>query len=236
MLFAFLLLQYKTHCAIILGTKKSYFGEANMKITCLGDSIRMQYAPRVAELLGEDFEVFAPAENCRFAKYTLRGLFDWKSKMEGSRIVHWNNGLWDICNLFGDGLFTSEQEYLDNMLRIADILLARYDKVIFATMTPVTERNKYNKNSDIERYNALVSEALSKKGIIINDLYSLVAADIDRYISSDEIHLSDEGIELCANQVAKVILDAARGISDSDKKCDESISDEESGAPVIFEK
>ena len=177
-----------------------------MKITLLGDSIRLQYESRVAELLGESFEVYGPSENCRFAKYTLRGLFDWEKKMRGSRIVHWNNGLWDICDLFGDGLFSSEEEYLSNMLRIADILLSRYDKVIFATMTPVTERNKYNKNSDIERYNALAVEELSKKGVIINDLYSLVAADIDRYISSDEIHLSEEGRELCARQVAKVIL------------------------------
>ena len=205
-----------------------------MKITLLGDSIRLQYQDRVAELLGGDFEVFGPSENCRFAKYTLRGLFDWEKKMSGSRIVHWNNGLWDICNLFGDGLFSSEQEYIDNMLRIADILLSRYDKVIFATMTPVTERNKYNKNVDIERYNALAVDALSKKGVIINDLYSLVAADIDRYISSDEIHLSNEGIELCAKQVANVILDAAKEMGEKYIK-NETVSTNEAGAPVIFE-
>ena len=83
-----------------------------MKITLLGDSIRLQYQDRVAELLGGDFEVFGPSENCRFAKYTLRGLFDWEKKMSGSRIVHWNNGLWDICNLFGDGLFSSPGQQL----------------------------------------------------------------------------------------------------------------------------
>ena len=205
-----------------------------MKITLLGDSIRLQYQDRVCELLGESFEVYAPDTNCRFAKYTLRGLFDWEKNMRGSRIVHWNNGLWDICNLFGDGLFTSEHEYLDNMLRIADILLSRYDKVIFATMTPVTERNKYNKNSDIERYNAIVTEALSKKGIIINDLYSLVASDIDRYISSDEIHLSKEGIEACARKTAKAILDVAGDMSDTSNSQD-VLQKEDAGAPVILE-
>ena len=46
------------------------------KVTCLGDSIRMQYTPVAIPLLGEDFQVFAPGENCRFAKYTLRGIFD----------------------------------------------------------------------------------------------------------------------------------------------------------------
>ena len=178
-----------------------------IKVTLLGDSIRMiGYGLEVPALLGEDFEVFQPDDNCRFAKYTLRGLFDWDNDMAGSKIVHWNNGLWDICNLFGDGLFTSEGEYVENMLRIADILLSKYDKVIFATTTPVTEQNKYNKNADIEKYNDLIVPLLEEKGVIINDLYKLVSSDIDQYIRKDDnIHLTDEGIAVCAKQVADTI-------------------------------
>jgi len=178
-----------------------------IKVTLLGDSIRMiGYGPVVPTLLGENFEVFQPDDNCRFAKYTLRGLFDWEKEMSGTKIVHWNNGLWDICNLFGDGSFTSESEYIENMLRIADILVARYDKVIFATTTPVTKQNQHNKNSDIERYNALIVPLLKENGIIINDLYQLVSSDIDKYIRKDDnIHLSDEGVQVCAEQVADII-------------------------------
>ena len=93
-----------------------------MKVSFLGDSIRMQYAPRVAELLGDAYEVWAPNENGRCSHYTLRGLFDWAQAMSGSDIVHWNNGHWDINDLFGDGIFTSEEEYATNMLRIAELL------------------------------------------------------------------------------------------------------------------
>ncbi len=178
-----------------------------IKVTLLGDSIRMiGYGLEVPALLGEDFEVFQPDDNCRFAKYTLRGLFDWDNDMAGTQIVHWNNGLWDICNLFGDGLFTSKGEYVENMLRIADILLSKYDKVIFATTTPVTEQNKHNKNADIEKYNDLIVPLLEEKGVIINDLYKLVSSDIDQYIRKDDnIHLTDEGIAVCAKQVADTI-------------------------------
>ena len=63
-----------------------------VKVTLLGDSIRMiGYGLKVPELLSEEFEVFQPKENCKFAKFTLRGLFDWETNMAGSRIVHWNN-------------------------------------------------------------------------------------------------------------------------------------------------
>ncbi len=205
-----------------------------MKVTLLGDSIRLiGYGLRVPELLGEDFEVFQPDDNCRFAKYTLRGLFDWQEDMAGSRIVHWNNGLWDICNLFGDGLFSTEEEYVENMLRIADILIERYDRVIFATMTPVRNENRYNRNEDIIRYNSLIVPLLEKKGVIINDLHSLIYQDIDKYIRSDDmLHLTDEGIEVCAQRVKDVILSVAKTV-DKEKQTDTKASHiNNMGAPV----
>lgn len=205
-----------------------------IKVSLLGDSIRLiGYGLEVPDLLNDSFEVFQPKENCKFAKFTLRGLFDWEEKMSGSKIVHWNNGLWDVCNLFGDGLFSAESEYVENMLRIADILLKRYDKVIFATTTPVALENQYNNNSDIKKYNDLIVPLLEEKGVIINDLYKLVASDIKAYICEDNIHLSEEGIRVCANQVANIIRDVAKLL---DETCEKKYSyDEEkktTGAPV----
>lgn len=183
-----------------------------MKVTLLGDSIRqIGYGTKVPEMLGEDFEVFQPVDNCRFVKYTLRMLFDLEEQMRGSDIVHWNNGLWDVCNLFGDGTFSSVDEYVENMLRVADILQKRYKVVIFATITPVRKENPHNKNSDIEKFNSAIVPKLQERGIIINDLYSLVTQDIEKYIREDDmIHLTDDGIELCSKQVTKMILEAAK--------------------------
>ncbi len=210
--------------------------EAEMiKVTCIGDSIRQQYTERVRELLGNEYEMFEPNDNCRFAKYTLRGVFDWQNNMKDSRIVHWNCGLWDICNLFGDGLFTSETEYIENMLRIADILLKKHEAVIFATTTPVREENPFNKNADIIRYNSIIVPEFKKRGIIINDLFTPIYADINRYVRREDlIHLTPEGIEICAQAVAKSIKEAAERLSgSSDGKADPSQSDA-AGAPVIF--
>ncbi|MBE6687833.1 MAG: hypothetical protein E7588_00990 [Ruminococcaceae bacterium] len=182
-----------------------------IKISLLGDSIRMiGYGLKVPELLGDDYEVFQSGDNGRFAKYTYRTLFDMKNDMAGSRIVHWNNGLWDTCNLFGEGPFTPENEYIEYMCKIADILLKRHDKVIFATTTPVSPKHEFNKNPVAERYNSLIVPVLKEKGIIINDLYSTVAKDIDKYICDDKIHLSQEGIDVCAKQVADIIKEVAK--------------------------
>lgn len=183
--------------------------EIIMKIALLGDSIRLGYGKRVEEMLSPDFEVFQPADNCRFAKYMLRMLFDYRDAMKDCRVVHFNVGHWDLCELFGEGTFSTEEEYRDNVVRIARLLKSRHDAVIFATTTPVRDENVYNKNSTIARFNEIAVEALLKEGVLINDLNALLVGDIQRYICSDLIHLTDEGVEVCAKAVADVVKDTA---------------------------
>ena len=178
------------------------------KVTLLGDSIRLiGYGPKIPALLGEGYEVFQTEDNCRFVKYTLRMIFDLREQIQGSDVIHWNNGLWDITSgLFDDGLpFTSEEEYVENMLRVARELKKLGKRIIFATITPVHEEYTYNQNSVIRRYNEIIVPKLQEMGIEINDLYSLVSQDIERYICEDKLHLSQEGSELCAKQVADII-------------------------------
>ena len=186
-----------------------------MKVALLGDSIRFGsfsyagYGNRAAELLGEDFEVFGVPENCQYAKTTLRVLFDYEEQMRGTRIVHFNVGHWDLCELFGDGTFSTEEEYTQNLRRIVKIMKSRYDKIIFATTTPVRRENPYNKNSTIARFNEIAVETLVEEGVIINDLNTLLIDDIERYIRTDLIHLTEEGVEVCAAAVADIIRKTA---------------------------
>lgn len=176
------------------------------KIVLLGDSIRMiGYGKRCAELLGPEYDTREPDDNGRFVKYTLRGvLWEWRPMLEGADLVHWNNGLWDVCDL-GDGPFTALDEYVEGLLRIESVLRRYTGKIVFATTTPTSPEME---GHDIERtieYNRAACDALTKRGVIINDLFSTVAADIPGNICSDNIHLSDKGIELCAAQTADLI-------------------------------
>lgn len=180
------------------------------KVTLLGDSIRwIGYGTRVSELLGEDYVVFQPDENCRFAKYTLRGVMaEWKDDMRGSDIIHWNNGLWDTSDE-GDGALSSPEEYVNDMLRLAEILKKRAKTVVFATTTPVRDAKADQSNERIIAYNNIIVPKLSAMGILINDLHSLVYPNIGAYIRTDDnIHLTDAGIEACAKQVANIIKES----------------------------
>ncbi len=179
-----------------------------MKVTLLGDSIRLiGYGTKVPELLGEGFTVFQPEDNCRYSAYTLRGLFDWREDIEGSDVIHWNNGLWDICSIFEKGEpFTPLEFYLDTMERIARELLKITPHVIFATTTPVLEGHTYNSNALIEEYNEALVPRLKALGVNINDLHALVKEHADEYIKEDLVHLNDKGIDAAARQVVRSIL------------------------------
>lgn len=48
--------------------------------------------------LENEFEVWAPPKNCRFAKYTLCNLKGWLNAYgETPNVIHRNNGFWDTC-------------------------------------------------------------------------------------------------------------------------------------------
>ena len=179
------------------------------KVTLLGDSIRLNYEQRTTELLGPDYEVVRFDDNGRFASYTLRTLFDCHDAIAGSDVIHWNNGHWDLCDLFGDGSFTPVSVYVETLKRIAGLLLKITPHVIFATTTPVRPANTYNANDVIDRFNEAAAEALRPMGIVINDLNAELRDDIDGNICDDLIHLTGKGTELCAQKVAAAIREAA---------------------------
>ena len=188
------------------------------KVVLLGDSIRMGYGPAVAQLLGNEFTVWQPDDNCRYAQYTYQHLSDdeWDGLATNTKdvdIIHWNNGLWDVNHWFEDGPMTPKEFYVDTMVRIAKLLLQRSKIVIFATTTPVRETHPTILNTEVIDYNQALVPELKKLGVVINDLHTLIAADIPRYIlASDHIHLTEDGVSLCSKQVADVIRQQAENL------------------------
>lgn len=185
------------------------------KITLLGDSIRMGYGKIVPGMLGDNYTVFQPAENCRFAKYTLRGIFDWREGIEGSDIIHWNNGLWDITTCVDGTPFTDVDEYIKTMIRVGGLLKERAKEVIFATTTAVNDNgNPHDRNFRIIEYNNAVVPHLKKLGIRINDLHSVIYPNISKYVCEDNLHMNSAGYEALACKVVSAIKEAEKSIKE----------------------
>ena len=180
------------------------------KVVLLGDSIRLLgYGKTVANALAGDFEVWQPTDNCRFASYTLRGTYDWRANIADADIIHWNNGLWDIHRVPDGEVFTPIDRYVEEMVRIARVLLQRSKIVIFAATTPVREGHPDFCNGDINAYNAELIPRLQGLGVVINDLHTLLKDKTDAYICDDLVHLNEAGIAVCSAQVERVIRQEA---------------------------
>ena len=179
------------------------------KIILLGDSIRLSYQRRVTELLGSDYTVWGPDDNCRFASYTLRMLYDYREQLKDADLIHFNCGLWDMCDLFGDGPFTPIEVYAEQMVRIAKILKTYAPVVIFAATTPPSPKMWGHDMDRVRAYNAAAMAALEPLGVLFDDLFTPVAEDIDRMISEDLLHATPYGVEILAHQVADLIRKTA---------------------------
>ena len=182
----------------------------------IGDSIRMGYDKYIKEALTGTAEVFYPSENCKFAEYVLRFAHEWKKNLhvpEDVDLVHWNAGLWDALELFGDEPLTSLSYYEEAIRRIDRRLRMLFPKakMVFATSTNVSEEMAhpefFRHNATIEKYNEAARRALQNTDTIINDLYPLTASVPDSY-RSDWVHFyTPEGTELIGRRVLSVICD-----------------------------
>ena len=188
-------------------------------ILLIGDSIRYGappsspgYGKYVKEMYGETASVYAPDDNCRFAQYTLRYLFDWRNQFKDVKfdVIHWNNGLWDVLRLSGDEPLTHIDIYTYTLERIYNMMKKLFPeaKIIFANSTSVIEAwanpDFMRYNSDIEKYNAAAAKLMEKLGVPVNDLYSLTRGFTDN-LHSDWVHFGDDGSKIIAEAVVKKI-------------------------------
>jgi len=178
------------------------------EVILLGDSIRLSYQELVKEQLSDVANVTYPDENGRFAAYTLNSIRFWKPNLsEKPDVIHWNNGIWDLCSYYGeDDCFTPLADYVNNLKRVVNAIRFNYGddvKIIFALTTPqgVPEREE-----QVIRYNKAAVETLVPLGIEINDLYSVVTANREEYIYEDGMHLAP----VCKPIVAKAVADKIR--------------------------
>lgn len=202
-------------------------------VLLIGDSIRLGYQSRLQEILGENVKIYAPQENCRFTKYALWGMFSWYDGFGRPKIdaAQWNNGIWDIHRVTADGqLFTPIDEYEEYQRRMVIQMRSYTDKVIFANSTPggkaldaqhpinplVNTEQNFGKvpltarmdewNADIKRYNERAEKVMKEMNVPVNDFYSAIMADTEKYVCADGVHMTPEGYDLLAHMTAEKIL------------------------------
>lgn len=174
------------------------------QVLLLGDSLRMGYEPIVRRLLEGKAVVSGPEENGRWAGYTLNSLRFWIPGLPKPDIIHWNNGLWDLGDDYHLGRpFSLPEEYESALERMVTVLgkLFPEAQIIMATTMPTDNPD----TSDIEAYNEILKTVAKRHNIPVNDLFPVVCPRVAEFVGPDHIHLTTEGFETVARQVADTI-------------------------------
>ena len=183
------------------------------RVMLIGDSIRNSYQPIVSSALSaEGQEVWGAPGNSQFTLYTLASLASWLGQFDSPDVVHWNNGLHDI----GHNPNRAPRQmpldvYAGNLRFIGRQLLATDARVVFASTTPVHPERPFRddqwswRNDEIDACNEAARSVMTELGIPVNELHGIVNADVEKFLSEDQLHLSDRGQQVCAAAVCEAI-------------------------------
>ena len=179
-----------------------------LKVTLIGDSIRMGYQPLVTCLLSGRTEVWGPEENGGDSRNVLANLETWAVNRPAD-VIQLNCGLHDI-KVKSDG---SHQvplaEFTDKLGAIVGRLCRETSaRLVWATITPVVEdRHRRSRdfgrfNADIQAYNAEALKIVAEAGLAVTDLHAVIVGnDPSRCICQDGVHMTDLGNRLLAEAV-----------------------------------
>lgn len=189
--------------------------EADLPVVVLvGDSIRLGYAPYVAERLEGKARVVSPRANGGDSNNVRAHLDEWVIAADPD-VVHLNAGLHDLKYDAGAGTHQVEPDaYAANLEAILDRLESETDAtLIFATTTPVIEeRHNAVKPfqrlvADVDRYNEAARRVLeSHPEVAIDDLHAaVVAIGPESALVADGVHYTPAASRQLAERVVESI-------------------------------
>jgi acyl-CoA thioesterase-1 len=194
---------------------------APMRVLIIGDSISMNYTPRVSGLLAGEAVVVRPtlangrAENCEGTTKGISRIDDWLALDGGDwDVIHFNFGLHDIKQIDpstgkasrkpGHPLQASLPVYISQLNTIVARMQATGATLIFATTTPVPDGpvSPYRSVNDALAYNEAAVALMQEQGIAIRDLYAFALPRLETIQKPVNVHFTPAGSQALAAEVA----------------------------------
>src|SRR4051794_15613174 len=190
------------------------------KVVLVGDSIRMRYAPLVAERLAGKAIVVSPKANGGGRANVLKHLDEWVIR-ERPDVVHFNCGIHDTKKSKATGKFQVPPEAYEANLRaiVGRIRAETKAKVLFATTTPVLDdraaaaraKAEYELlEASAEQYNRIARKVMDKLGVPVADLRAALGGPDSwpKLLGADGIHFLPEGYDRLASAVTAFLMES----------------------------
>jgi lysophospholipase L1-like esterase len=179
------------------------------RVLLIGDSISIGYTLPARELLKGKVNVHRIPVNGGPTSNGLKHVKEWLGT-EKWDVIHFNWGLHDL-KYMDDGKHQVPIEgYETNLKQLVETLKQTGAKLIWASTTPVPPSDVKPKrnNDDVVAYNAAAQKIMKSNGVAIDDLYAVAASKLGAIQRPNNVHFTDDGSRVLAEQVAKAILGA----------------------------
>lgn len=185
-------------------------------VLIIGDSISIGYMTPLEELLKDKAHVVHNEGNAAHSGNGLAKLDEWLGDTKWD-VIHFNHGLHDLKYLDAEGKSARTKEgahiqvpvekYKENMEAIVQRLKKTGAKLIFATTTPYPDKveGPLREKGDAERYNAAALEVMKHNDIEIDDLYTFILPRLAELQMPNNVHFTEKGSDVLAEEVAKHI-------------------------------
>jgi len=189
------------------------------RILLIGDSICGGYHKEVIRQLKDKAVVVKNNGNAQWTGTGLEKIDEWLGDGDWD-IIHFNWGLWDIYGWRFYDEDRSPEAYAQRLDQLVTRMKKTGAKLIWATTTPVcpgpeaTMLKRWNKESVITpdqqaAYRKAALEVMEKHGVEVNDLYSYILPDLEKYSPDpDNVHFTGSGSGHLAQKVTRTLLDA----------------------------
>ncbi|MCB9556011.1 MAG: acyltransferase family protein [Deltaproteobacteria bacterium] len=174
------------------------------RVRLIGDSVALGYADPLQRRLAP---TAALSHAGLVARDTAWGLARLELLLGADRpdLVVANFGLWDIRRRGRTPL----AQYQANLEQLILRLKSRAAQVVWVTTTPVSKTQRLRDPADVARYNAVARQLMGRLGVPVIDLHSVIAAQPERFLASDGVHLNGDGARrataLIAAQVGRYL-------------------------------
>jgi lysophospholipase L1-like esterase len=181
------------------------------RVLLIGDSISIGYTPATRKLLAGVANVHRVPENGGPTSNGVAKIDKWLGKGKWD-VIHFNWGLHDVKLDTGMHQVPIAQ-YEKNLRSLVKTMKGTGAKLIWASTTPVPQGKLSPKrdDKDVVAYNAVAKKIMQEENVAINDLYTFALARLKEIQRPVNVHFTDAGSAVLAEEVAKAIRQAFKG-------------------------
>jgi acyl-CoA thioesterase-1 len=186
------------------------------RVLLIGDSISIGYTLPVRELLRGKANVHRIPTNGGPTTRGVDSLAAWLGDGPWD-VIHFNWGLHDLKYVGPDGTTLADPkapgsrqqvppaEYEAHLRQLVKQLQGTKARLIWCSTTPVPEGSTGRVAGDEVPYNAIAAKVMQEAGVTINDLATFAKPRLAEIQRPANVHFTDAGSKVLAEQVAKAI-------------------------------